>query len=110
MMHAVIEDAHHKEHARRTDAVGDHLEHGPVHSPLPKLRVVWSAGPSAPNADPQHDVTHVRDGTVSHHALEIGLGQSCKCTIDHAQGADGANEPRQVIPRSGADGIAHAYD
>ena len=49
MVGAVVDDADDEEQRRRGDAVGDHLEHRPVHAPLPVLRL---RGPADHAASP----------------------------------------------------------
>src|SRR5262245_57378810 len=97
MVHAVVHNADHKEHARRDDAVGDHLEHGAIHAHLPIVRVEPIACDGAPHTQPQHDVTHVAHRAVGDQPLEVGLGHRGECPVDHAHHADAAHDIRQVV-------------
>ena len=52
MMDPVVNDADHKEHAGRADAVGNHLEHRPVHAHLPVVGIVLRAATASTRPSP----------------------------------------------------------
>ena len=110
VVHPVVEHAHHEEHAGRRDAVGEHLEHRAVDSLRPRVPPILVARHGAPHAEAQHHVAHVAHRAVRDHALEVLLCQGGKGAIHHRHDAQPAHEPREVEPRTGADGIADPQD
>ena len=110
MVHPVVQHAHHKEHAGRTDAVREHLEHGAVDALRPGIPTILMTGDGAPDTQAQHHVAHVADGTVGHHPLEVFLGQGSEGTIHHRHDAQTTDEPGQREACARTDRVADAKD
>ena len=97
MVDAIVDDADQEEHAGRADAVGDHLEHGPVDAHPPGVAVVEVAGRGAADADAQEHVAHVAHRAVGDQPLEVFLGHGGEGPIDHAHDADDGHHPGQMV-------------
>ena len=91
MVGPVVDHADQKEHAGRADAVGDHLEHRPVHAPRPVLRPA-----PRPDRDAEDDVAHVADRAVGDQLLEVGLGHGGKGAVDDVDHAEDAQDTRRA--------------
>ncbi len=81
--------------------MGDHLEHGAVHGPLPVLRLV---------GDAEDDVAHVADRAVGDQLLEVGLGHRREGAVDDIDDPEQRHPQGQLLRRPRTYRIGDADD